>query len=405
MSRPLFTEIVRGGLEEDFLAERLSRDVALVDVGADAVDGILTWEALGEIMSTRPLSPPRLRLHRDGAPVAPERFTELGDSSGAATRVLRPDALYRELRDGASLVLDAVDRLHPPVRDAADDLMRWVRERVQVNLYVIWGASSGFDTHWDDHDTFIVQLAGTKAWAVHGQGTRPHPLKRDTVARHDPPPSTVWEGVLRPGHVLHVPRGWWHTVSGTGEGSMHLTFGFAPPTGVDWARHIVEALHDREVARRDLPRFASEKEREEHHEALVRELVDLAGRWDVDALLKHRDDRFPRRARFSLPWGVRDTDPTPETEVEFVPILPPSLSEEEDDGATKVVCTVSGRRYRLPGVARPVLDVLVEGRRASLEDLARRSGTSFADTVRVVRALVREHLAVMRTDETSRGGR
>ena len=86
---------------------------------------------------------------------------------------MRPPATkgdYAQLRQGASLVLDGIDRIHPPIRAAADDLMRLVHERVQVNLYLIWGDSHGFNTHWDDHDTFIVQVAGTKHWQVHGQG-------------------------------------------------------------------------------------------------------------------------------------------------------------------------------------------------------------------------------------------
>jgi hypothetical protein len=395
MTHDLFTRSVQEALGTDFLSKRLSADFAFADVGAESVQDLLTWRDFSELLSTRPLAPPRLRLHREGTPVPAERYTELGDSSGAATRVVRPDALYRELREGASLVVDAVDRLHPPIRRATDDLMRWVRERAQVNLYAIWGDSRGFDTHWDDHDTFIVQLRGTKHWQVHGQGTRPYPLKVDSDHAHRPPEETVWEGVLRPGHVLHVPRGWWHTVTGTGEASMHLTFGFAPPTGIDWARSLVDALHDSELFRRDLPRFADHEERAEHHAALLRRLAELAGTHDLEAFLSEHEDRFPRRRRFALPWGVEDTPAGAQAVVEFVPILSPAVQHVETENGSKVRFTVSGRRYTFPAEAEPVLRALGERRVLSVAQLAEASGREMAQVRSVVTALVRQHLAVV----------
>ncbi|WP_017557673.1 JmjC domain-containing protein [Nocardiopsis baichengensis] len=393
MSQTLFTGAVRAAIGEDALRSRLSDDVIFADVGEEAVRHLLDLGALDEILATRPLAPPRLRLHREGAPVPAERYTEAGEVSRESTRVVRPEGLYRELRGGASMVLDSIDRLHPPVREAADDLMRLVRERAQVNLYLIWGGSHGFATHWDDHDTFIVQVAGEKAWQVHGQGSRPYPMKVDSDHSHTPPEGTVWEGVLRPGHVLHVPRGWWHTVTGTGGMSMHLTFGFTRATGVDWARSLIERLYGEEVFRRDLPRFASADERRKRHDELVRVLAALAEDSGVDGFLEERDARFPRRRSYSLGWAVEDgREPAPDTVVEFVPLLAPPTAAE--DG--KVAVTVSGRRYRFPAAAEPVLRVLARDRRLTAGELAERSGTDPGALSAVLRAFVRHHLVVMR---------
>lgn len=389
----LFTGAVRAAIGEDALRSRLSEDVLFADVGEEAVRGLLDFDALDEVLATRPLAPPRLRLHRTGSPVPVERYTEAGEVSREAARVVRPEALYRELREGASLVLDSVDRLHPPVREAADDLMRLVRERAQANLYLIWGDSHGFATHWDDHDTFIVQVAGEKAWQVHGPGSRPHPMKVDSDHSHTPPEGTVWEGVLRPGHVLHVPRGWWHTVTGTGGVSMHLTFGFTRATGVDWARTLVERLCDEEVFRRDLPRFASPDERRKRHDELVRVLAALAEENGVDAFLAERDARFPRRQSYALRWAVEDGRvPEEDTAVEFVPLIAPPVEVE----GGKASVTVSGRRYRFPAAAEPVLGVLARDRRLTAGELAERSGAGFDTVAAVLRAFVRHHLVVLR---------
>jgi ribosomal protein L16 Arg81 hydroxylase len=61
---------------------------------------------------------------------------------------------------------------------------------------------------------------------------------------HTCPESVVWDGVLSPGQILHVPRGWWHTVRGVGGWSMHLTFGVTRATGMSWMRWFLDQLID-----------------------------------------------------------------------------------------------------------------------------------------------------------------
>ncbi|GAB3448440.1 hypothetical protein GCM10027570_21900 [Streptomonospora sediminis] len=392
MTDRLFTETLRAAAGEDLLSARLSSEVVFADLGAEAVRPLLTFEALNGILADSALEPPRIRLHRKGAPVTAARYTDQGRTSGAERTAIRPDGLYRELREGASLVLDAVDRLHPPIRAATDDLMRLVRERAQVNLYLIWGDSHGFDTHWDDHDTFIVQLEGTKSWQVHGPGSRPHPMKVDSDHSHTPPEGTVWEGVLSPGHVLHVPRGWWHTVKGTGDVSMHLTFGFTRATGIDWARSLLEHLYDVDFFRADLPRFASAEERNKHRHELIRRLADAAEQHDLDGFLAERDSHFPRRQTFALPWAVDGAEPHTGTRVEFVPILAPPLEREGE----QVALTVSGKRYRLPAAAEPVLAELARRPQTTVGELAADSNTPPETTARILQALVRHHLVLLR---------
>lgn len=394
----LFSERLCGIVGREALTERLSDEFVFADLGADAVRPLVGFDDLNALLAACAPEPPRLRLHRDGSPVPVERYTEAGTASRAARRVVRPEALYRELREGASLVLDGLDRMHPPVAAAADDLMRLVRERVQANMYLIWGESRGFDTHWDDHDTVIVQVEGAKHWQVHGPGSRTHPMKDDVDHAHTPPRDAdgglqiVWEGVLRPGQVLHVPRGWWHTVTGTGDVSLHLTFGFTRATGVDWAQALVRRLTEEEGFRRDLPRFADPDVRRKHRRELAARLAELAEEADLDGFLAERDARFPRRTSFSLPWTVDGEPPGPGARVEFVPILPPPLVRE--DG--KVALSVGGRRYRLPAEAGEVLGVLAERRSLTVAELAEAAGTAPGRAAEVVSVLARHHLALIR---------
>lgn len=394
----LFSQALCDVVGRDALTTRLSEEFVFADLGEDAVRSLFTLEDLNHVLAACAPEPPRLRLHREGSPVPLDRYTETGTASREARRIVRPEALYKELRSGSSLVLDGVDRMHPAVGAAADDLMRLVRERAQANLYLIWGDSRGFDTHWDDHDTIIVQLAGSKHWQVHGPGTRPFPMKNDTDHTHTPPCDAdgilhqVWEGVLRPGQVIHVPRGWWHTVTGNGEMSMHLTFGFTRATGIDWAEALVRRLFEEEPFRRDLPRFADPDARRKHRHELAARLTELAEDADLDSFLAERDARFPRRTSFSLPWPVEDTVPGAKARVEFVPILPPPMEREGD----KVALTVAGKRYRLPAVTEPVLEALAEHRELTVAELAAAAGVEVGPCGQVVAALGRHHLVLVR---------
>ncbi len=390
MGQRIFSDDFLASAGEGFLARELASDVVCADVGTDRVSRLLKWSDLDEILSTSALQPPRLRLHRQGVAVPVDRYTELVESAGEKYAMVRPEALYRELRDGASLILDGVDRLHPPIREAADDLMHLVRERAQVNLYLLWGSAHGFDTHWDDHDAFIVQVAGTKSWTVHGPG-RPHPMRTDVDHSHSCPDQVVWAGELQPGQILHVPRGWWHTVRGTGGASLHLTFGFTRATGIDWVRWLTERLYAEDLFRQDLPRFSSPAEREEHRVQLAQRVSELATAAGIDEFLLGRDERFPRRRRFNLPWPVEFTRPDPAATVEFVPVLTPTIAR---NGQSLTVKT-AGKSYTFASVAAPVIEALARKPTTSVAELQEESGLSDDRFEAVLQALAQQHLILI----------
>ena len=223
---------------------------------------LCTWEELNELLLLG-FGQGRMRLVRDGTPIAERNYTTpkfgLG-WRGPREGEFRLDdrRLTAFLRKGATAILRGIEDFHPPIRFLIDTFEEALGSYTGVNLYASWAATRGFSTHWDDHDVFILQVAGAKRWHLYGE-TRRFPLKMDSEANLKPPPERVWNEILRAGDVLYIPRGWWHdartdAVDGAdGTGSLHLTVGVNSVTGFDLLAWLSGRLARHEAFRRDLP--------------------------------------------------------------------------------------------------------------------------------------------------------
>ena len=191
---------------------------------------LLGWDELNAILEQHRLTPPRLKLYRDGQPIDPAHYL-----TPAMFGVPRLDAggLATALAQGASLILDDVQELAPRVRALMTGFQEALHTDAFANLYAGWHRQKAFHVHWDAQEAMVLQLCGRKHWKVYGP-TRLHPLKNDIEA--PPPPSAppAWEGILADGDALYIPRGWWHEAFPLDEPSLHLTVSLTPPTALDY---------------------------------------------------------------------------------------------------------------------------------------------------------------------------
>ena len=214
------------------------------------------WRDLNHLLATQRLDAPRLRLVRDARDVLPRdpvvRLRAAGNDPKAAQLNVR--ALNRELARGATLVLNAVNEMHPPLAELARGFARLFLAEPNVNLYASFGRQPGYGPHWDHHDVFILQLAGRKRWLLYGPG-RPHALKRDARANELRPLKPRARLVLKAGDLLYIPRGHWHDAIGMGEPALHLTLGVATLTGIDFLNWLADDARSVASARKDIPLF------------------------------------------------------------------------------------------------------------------------------------------------------
>ncbi|WP_438486823.1 cupin domain-containing protein [Streptomyces sp. S186] len=373
----------------DFPAKAFGRTYRLwPDV--DDFSHVFTWDDLNEIIARHRLEPPRLRLFNDGTQVPQHAYSHsVVSKRHTVWHRIEPNNLHHQLKDGASLVLDAVDALHPGVEDLAAALERHFRTDVQVNLYASWTSKEGFGIHWDDHDVVVLQLEGAKRWKIYG-ATRTDPLRVDIEAPEPPTGDPVAEIVLRSGDMLYLPRGWWHAVAATEGRSLHLTCGLKPTTGADLLSWLSDRLRVSDTVRANLPYFASPDERAAYLEALRKELTEALHDGVIEEFVNARGSMDPGRPMPSLPF----VDGIPADESLFVR-LTAAGAWYEVDGDGHVVLSAGGQEWTFAAPALDVIKLLTEGSASTLGRLAVSSGLPADQVAALVSELVAADVAAV----------
>ncbi len=248
---------------------------------------LFSWDELNTVLETHRLMPPRFKLFKDGQAIDPMRYitpphmgTPRLDSGGLAVC----------LAEGASLILNDVQEVHPRLRELMQVFQAALRTDTYANLYAAWHTQKAFDLHWDPQDSIILQLSGKKRWKVY-KPTRLHPLEDDVEKPAQPTGEPVWEGVVKEGDAIYIPRGWWHVVHPLNEPSLHLTVSLTPPKGIDLLGWAVSKLRSEAQVRAGLPALLDDAAKRAHMKSL-RGLVesvltddameDFLGQWDAN---------------------------------------------------------------------------------------------------------------------------
>lgn len=212
---------------------------------------LLDTAGIDELLTTRGLRTPFLRVAKNGSTL-PERSFTAGGGVGAAVADQISDArLAQHFADGATLVLQGLHRTWGPIIDFTADLADELGHPVQANAYVTPPQSQGFSAHYDVHDVFVLQLTGEKRWMIH-EPVLTWPMRDETwesggrrdqvgaAAQGEP----ILDVVLRPGDCLYLPRGYLHSATALGGVSAHLTLGVHV-----WTRaHLAAELMNRALA-------------------------------------------------------------------------------------------------------------------------------------------------------------
>lgn len=242
---PALSRLVSVGVPE--FAERYWSATPLLSRAGDlpaGFDDLFSPAAVDELVSTRGLRTPFLRMARDGTTLPERSFTRGGGIGAAVPDQASDDAVLRHFSDGATLVLQGLHRTWQPVLEFSQALAAELGHPVQVNAYITPPQSTGFSDHYDVHDVFVLQVAGEKRWRIRPP-VLPLPLRdepwtdrrravEDAAATTEP----LLEETFAPGDCLYLPRGYLHSATALGGTSIHLTIGVHAWT----RRHVADEL-------------------------------------------------------------------------------------------------------------------------------------------------------------------
>lgn len=223
-----------------------------------AFTDLFSVESVDELVSVRGLRTPFLRMAKNGAVLPPTSYTRSGGSGASIADQVADDKVLAQFADGATLVLQALHRTWPPLVRFGSELAAELGHPVQINAYVTPAQNQGFAAHYDTHDVFVLQVAGSKRWTIHAP-VFDDPLERHTWDRRRAAVESAAAGqplidtVLQPGDALYLPRGYLHSAVAQGDVSVHLTVGIHPVTAYELVSDLLAAAAEDRELRRSLP--------------------------------------------------------------------------------------------------------------------------------------------------------
>ena len=388
------------GLDAHDFAERHWGRAPLLRRGTDAgaFRDVLDLDGVDELLSSRGMRTPFLRLAKDGAVVDSRSFTGPAGAGAEIGDQVRDDAVAALFADGATVVLQGLHRTWAPVIDLTTRLAAELGHPAQCNAYVTPPQSRGFSAHYDVHDVFVLQLAGRKHWTVHPP-VHPDPLRNQpwndhaTAVRRRAAEEPALDLVLEAGDVLYLPRGWLHSAAAQDDVSAHLTVGVHVVTRYALVEALTALVADDADLRASLPLG-----------------LDVA---DPEALAPHVDavraalhaalDRVPaeavtRKVRGKVWQGGRPEPLRPVASAAFAEGLAPGDAVRVRIGLhcrltrhDGLVLELPDRRVTFPDTVAPALEALLGGGTHVVGDLP---GLPAADQVVLVRRLLREGVLV-----------
>lgn len=371
---------------------------------------LLTLDDVDELVSRRGLRTPFLRMAKNGNVIDAKRFTRGGGAGAEIGDQVDGDRVLSSFADGATLVLQGLHRVWPPVVDFGARLSADLGHPVQVNAYITPPQSTGFSAHYDVHDVFVLQVAGEKRWSIHApvvqaplrdQPWTDHRAAVSAAAESDP----VIDTVLRPGDVLYLPRGWLHSAQALGDTTAHLTVGVHPVTRYAVVEALSALAAQDPALRASLPLGLNVTDPDELAPQ-IDATIDALTRWLREADRQVVAEAVTRSVRQQV-WGaVRPTPVAPlaqanlasRLDVEIVVVLRPQLRHRLRDDGTDLVLELADRSITFPASTAAPLAELLSGKPVRVADLP---GLDAAEQLVLVSRLLREAVVVPAVDRTA----
>lgn len=362
-------------------------------------EDLFTAASVDELVTRRGVRTPFIRMAREGTVLPPSAFTASGGFGAEVGDQVASEKVLKEFAAGATIVLQGLHRLWPPIIDFTRELVADIGHPAQVNAYVTPPSSQGFSPHYDTHDVFVLQVAGEKHWVIH-EPVLDNPLASqpwgevgaEVAERAKGEPAI--DAVLRPGDALYLPRGWIHSATALGDTSVHLTVGMSAYTGADVIDALLGVVRGVPDLRASLPLGVDLTDAGQLEEVVTRtvaRLTEALASADAGAVSRALSSRFERSVRPEPVAPLAAVAAAAALTAETVVRWRAGVRVRLEDAGERVRIVTPGVTLGLPVEARAALEALAQGRPITVGQLP---GVDADSAVVVVRRLLREGLVV-----------
>jgi len=327
-----------------------------------ALSDLLGLDDVDHLVTSTAIRTPSIRIVRDGQVLGSNRYTRRASLAGQPlTGLVDVRRALDLVSDGATLVLQGLQRSWPPITRALAQLEDELGHPCQANAYLTPPGSSGFDVHADRHDVFVAQTHGRKSWRVF----------------EGPDDDSGRDLELEAGTCLYLPAGTRHAAATGDHASLHVTIGVKAITWRDVLHRTVDRVVD-EVAG-DLqsggPRLPIGHHRDPDGVAAgaADHLVALAERLalvDPHDVAAHERDRVLTSRPTILPGGLKDRLALGGLADDTRLARRPTTTAGTRMVGDRVHLLLGDRRLAMPAWVAPALERIAEADELCPKDLA-----------------------------------
>ena len=203
-------------------------------------EGLIQEADIFDFLDNGNISPNSIRIIKNGNEVPKSEYSS-AEVKKDGSQIVRIDnrLVIDQFQKGSTIVLESIDASIPSVKTVCRKLEVFFHAKIHGNIYLSPPDSSGFTTHYDTHDVFILQIMGVKQWKVfesaHGLPLKEHPCDLEK----DLPGKMLFDTTIQKGDLIYLPRGAMHLPQTKNQSSMHLTIGVQ---GIYWYDILIESL-------------------------------------------------------------------------------------------------------------------------------------------------------------------
>ena len=351
--------------------ERIYEREALINIRGEPqrYADLLTLDALDHFIASADLREGMIDVTNRRNRISRDAYI---DESGRVSGVAVADEYMR----GATIIFPHLHESMLNLGEFSRSLEEVFSCHVQTNIYLTphsgdGTGNQGFPPHYDNHDVFVLQIAGAKAWRLYGAPVEtPFRGERFELGRHEPGEVTQ-TFTLEAGDCVYIPRGLMHDAENVGgEPSLHITVGLITKT---WADLLLESMAELALTEPDFrrslpPGYATRDFDREQARRQFEKLTGLiAAKASMDSAFDLLADNFIRSRRPNLSGVIAAHPPVPQPgdryqRRRFVP-----WNVADDEG--KLVLIGPGGDTEFEAEEGDALDVALSGRPFTIDEL------------------------------------